>query len=247
MISWWTVKSPQVLSRVESFLGKPWVLISSALATVIAWILVFSPAYQWGQFSGYRERLLPFVLWLMFAGIQICSAAILIWKRSRPGSFQSVILTDRGLLKAWGIALGVIALIVLFIALFRIGLIPDIVYWNDFNVPILGIQIIGVVSGSILILGLLSKVGFFPEGMKSGIQRNLPDLVICLLLWGLAVLIWTRVEMPRNYFAPGPYPPNNEMYPFSDAAGYDRAADELSLVKAWEHRSMSINLSMWPS
>ena len=50
-----------------------------------------------------------------------------------------MILTDRGLLKGWGIALSVIALIVLFIALFRIGLIPDIVYWNDFNVPVLRI------------------------------------------------------------------------------------------------------------
>jgi 4-amino-4-deoxy-L-arabinose transferase-like glycosyltransferase len=221
---WRSVKSVNVYSRLESILNNSWVLTGLALAAILAWILAFSPAYQWGPFAGYRERLLPAILWLQLTCVQFCLAAIVFRKQKIPVSFRTVLMDEVGLFRGWGVALGVIAILVAIVAIFRIGLIPDIVYWNDFNVPVLGVQIIGVVAGSNLFFGLLSRAGFFTDEIRSDVRRILPDLVICLLLWGTAVVIWTRVDMPQNYFSPGPYPPNNEMYPFSDAVGYDRAA-----------------------
>jgi 4-amino-4-deoxy-L-arabinose transferase-like glycosyltransferase len=70
----------------------------------------------------------------------------------------------------------------------------------------------------------LSYFNFFSGKEKNSIQINFPDIVNSLLIWGMAVICWTQVSMPHSYFSPGPYPPNNEMYPFSDAARYDTAA-----------------------
>ncbi len=46
--------------------------------------------------------------------------------------------------------------------------------------------------------------------------------MVCLGLWLLAVGLWLSLPLPRhNYSAPETLPPNNAIYPFSDAEQYD--------------------------
>lgn len=210
------------LTRLDSIFENRWTQLAAGVVTLLAWVLVWSPAYQWGRFGGYRDRLLPILIWLLLAGLQFCVVALIRARKARP--LQSILAEDRPVIKVWGIALALITLLVVIVAVFRVGFIPDIVYWNDVNVPLLGGQILTVVIASLLATGLLSRAGFFTDERVTGIREMLPDIVICLIIWGLAVTVWTRIDMPHSYFSPGPYPPNNEMYPFSDAATYDKAA-----------------------
>ncbi len=210
--------------RIDTFFQKRWLVQAALILALITWVLVFLPDYQWGRFGGYKSRLLPVILCFLLVAIQTCLIGIRLQKRNITASIKSVLSTQPVLLKSWTVFWGVMTGMILVIAIFRIGLIPDIVYWNDINVPLLGIQIFGVVIGSILIIKALSGFGFFLDGNRKGFQRILPDLVIFLLIWALAVVLWTQTDGPHSYFAPGPYPPNGERYPFSDAAGYDMAA-----------------------
>lgn len=218
------LQNPEISRSIHALFKKKWLVYTSVFLVLITWILIFLPDYQWGQFGGYKSRLLPAILWFLLFGIQTSLVGIRQQKKNLVASIESVLSSRPALLKSWVVFMGVLTAMILIIASFRIGLIPDIVYWNDINVPLLGIQVLGVVIGSTLIVRLLSGFGFFTAGKRGGFQSILPDLVIFLLIWGLAVVLWTQTNGPHSYFAPGPYPPNGERYPFSDAAGYDMAA-----------------------
>jgi hypothetical protein len=224
LAAWLIGKTPSAFAQFEQLFNNIWTGIIDGLLVVIAWVLCFLPAYQWGGFAGYKGRLLPILLWVLLVGIQFGLIVIIQRKKTFPGSFWKVMRKQPVLIKGWLVALIFVTIGLVSVAVFRIGLIPDIVYWNDTNVPILGIQIIGVVFGSIIFLAVLSHFGFFKLRIGNTLQNNFSDLIICLLLWGLAVICWTQIAMPHSYFSPGPYPPNNEVYPFSDAARYDSAA-----------------------
>ena len=60
--------------------------------------------------------------------------------------------------------------------------------------------------------------------MESSFQSNLPDLVIGAAPVGTCSFDLDAGGYAAQLLFAGPYPPNNEMYPFSDAVGYDRAA-----------------------
>jgi 4-amino-4-deoxy-L-arabinose transferase-like glycosyltransferase len=222
--AWSTSKTTSLVLRLEQYFNNPWIGLGAGLVVLISWMLCFSPAYQWGRFAGYKDRLFPIILWLLFVDVQTCFLFIKMRKQSHPGSLWTILNKETELLKSFGFALGTLTIGLLIVAIFRVGLIPDIVYWNDANVPILSFQIIGVITVSVLFLGLLSQAGFFSVRKQSKLQLITPDILICLFIWSLAVVVWTQIEMPHSYFSPGPYLPNNEMYPFSDAAGYDKAA-----------------------
>lgn len=212
------INSPEFLVGIEKIAGKASVILSAGLLLVITWVLVLSPSYQWGRWGGYKERLLPILIWILLFSIQLMVICVWLIKQKYPVSIIKVIRTDAGMINSWRIVLCVVSVFVVAVAVFRLGITPDIVYWNNFNVPILGIQIIGVLVFSLLFLGALSTTGFFSN------RHQLSDFVIGILIWGFAVILWTQTPMPHSYFSPGPYSPNGEMYPFSDAAGYDTSA-----------------------
>lgn len=207
----------------EKIITGKWVSMLFITVFLAGWIAFFLPSYQWGGWAGYKDRILPIIWWvLMFAGQSLILMSF-FKKKTTSRSWKEVLRPDQGILKAWGYFSAVIALCVLVVTFFRIGLVPDIVYWNDTNVPLLSLQVIGIITGSIILILVLGNLGFFPKIWPINLQNRtvLPEFILCLLIWGLAVVVWTQVEMPHSYFSPGPYPPNGEMYPFSDAAGYD--------------------------
>jgi hypothetical protein len=55
------------------------------------------------------------------------------------------------------------------------------------------------------------------------------DIGIFILIWIMAAIVWNLVPQPHSHFAPGPYPPNYEYYPYSDAMSYDVDA-QFSLI-----------------
>ncbi len=104
----------------------------------------------------------------------------------------------------------------------RLGLKPDPLYWNQPGVPLLSGQVLlAWLVGVILILGGYSRR---VTGWLSRLKVNRLDLIIFGAIWLAAAVLWTHVPFPGSFFAPGPYPPNQQLYPFSDAAKYDTDA-----------------------
>ena len=76
-----------------------------------------------------------------------------------------------------------------------------------------------------ILLALLITAAYawksIPEGSRP-IFHGKVDLMIALILWLLAVVLWMSLPLPKNnYFAPQVQAPNFEKYPFSDAEQYD--------------------------
>ncbi|MEJ2512557.1 MAG: hypothetical protein P8Y72_13285 [Anaerolineales bacterium] len=108
------------------------------------------------------------------------------------------------------------------IALTRIGVEPDDRYWNVAGVPILPQQLI-LVGLWILFLSDLKPLfvsASFPRLKKISQDRSL-FIFLVGLIWISAIVVWNSQELRHTYFAPGPYPPNFERYPFSDASEFD--------------------------
>jgi hypothetical protein len=217
-------KKTKFAETIHSIFSTKWLLITSLLILLTTWIMVFLPVYQWGSLGGYKSRLLPLILFLLIAGIQTLLLGIVFRKKNNFRSISNVLKEHSGFLRRWAVFLGFLTAIIFVIAIFRIGLVPDIVYWNDINVPLLGIQIIGTVTFSIILSMVLSRTDFFAGESLTGFRRYLPDVVIFILIWSVAAVAWTQTSGPHSFFSPGPYPPNGEYYPFSDAAGYDLSA-----------------------
>lgn len=91
--------------------------------------------------------------------------------------------------------------------------------------PLTSLQWLGVWVG--LVIALVAALAW---NRKAGRLRPwMTDLLLGLVVWGTAVLLWTLTPLPRSYFAPGPYPPENVFYPFSDAAVHDMGSYYLLL------------------
>ncbi|MEJ5201772.1 MAG: hypothetical protein WHV66_06015 [Anaerolineales bacterium] len=55
-------------------------------------------------------------------------------------------------------------------------------------------------------------------------SKTLAGYSAFFLIWLTGAVLWVAEPQPPTFFAPGPYPPNEELYPFSDAATYDLSA-----------------------
>ncbi len=127
-------------------------------------------------------------------------------------------------LALWGIFLA----IWIFIRFTHLGFQHDVVglSWGPPGTPITFLQVILVsLIGFILALGWHWVVPRFNAKPASLIYIR--DILICLILWGLAVFLWSRESMSPTHFTPPPMPPNNETYPNSDALLFDRASYHL--------------------
>lgn len=117
-----------------------------------------------------------------------------------------------------GVALGVLALLWVFIGATGIGAAPEKAGWYPPGTPVLPQQVLIAWGAGFL---------FFVAGVKSRFRTNPArlDSLLALLLWLGAAAIWLMQPMERlSYFTTNPTPPNFESYPYSDAALYDTFA-----------------------
>ena len=111
---------------------------------------------------------------------------------------------------------GTIFIVWLVIALSKVGLTPDDRYWNVAGVPVLAVEIVSILIFTLLLEALTN---WLEKKNKSSVKRNFPwiDLSLCVFLWLFAIILWVNAPFGNSFFAPGPYPPNNDFYPYSDA------------------------------
>ncbi|HQF63637.1 MAG TPA: hypothetical protein PLT26_14145 [Anaerolineaceae bacterium] len=210
--------------RLEPIWGRlsvsRWLLWLAGLLAVQGAVAVFLPAYWLGTGHAYYERLRPILIWLGAAGLQIALGIQITRSGWHGAALRSEIRSLHSIWRVAAIAFGVFALLWLLSALTGWGARPDIL-WNEAAPPILAVQLALSLLIALVLGALLRRI--------EPVRRRRAEWFIALALWALAVFIWVREPMPRSYFAPGPYPPNDVYYPYSDAASYDVSAQYVLL------------------
>lgn len=177
--------------------------------------------------QAYLDRLTPYALW----GSLLCVQTAIFLRLLRHGTDIRVFESQRKALIAALIAFFAVLLLSAWVIWTKIGLIPDRVAWGQIGVPILPTQVLLALMislGSLLLgyltLGALQRI-YLP--LLTRLMGSFIDLFICLCLWGGAVWYWGAEPLLPSDFSPAPVPPNQEYYPYSDAANYDAAAQSL--------------------
>ncbi|MEX2144516.1 MAG: glycosyltransferase family 39 protein [Anaerolineales bacterium] len=159
-------------------------------------------------------RVFPLVLWLFLLSVQ----TLVFFPRLRFRTRQRRTKTWLPVL----IALGAIALIAIFMGVTGLGLQPDRTGWENPGVPLLAIQIFFAWVGAGLLYALIHLL---EKRFEWRFSRG--DQLAAVVLWLLAIWVWQTQPLTPTYFSPTPRPPNAELYPYSDAATHDLAAQKL--------------------
>ena len=176
----------------------------------LGWVGSSLPAYRVPEgLSDYLLRLRPLMLWL--AGLGAGGFLLLLSARWSLGP-RPALASPRALYAA-GLALVVFLSIWLFILLTGLGLRIREDYWYGAGVPALPLQVFFSVAAGLLV-GRLEA-----SGRLQG--RSRLDLLLFLVIWGAAAVLWAREPLRSTFFMPGPSIPNRDFYPFSDASLFD--------------------------
>ena len=205
--------------RILTGLRKRWVyrvgLLSSSVGLVVGsqiWHLANVVADPYVR--GLLVRLVPVLLLVTLFGLQ----NLLLLPLLHHGSDHLRGALSSKTLRIGGIIFGLFILIWAVIALTGLGITPDAIGWDAPGVPV-----------TVASVGLAGLVGIIWLCLPiNDIRKNLfIDILLGLIIWGAAALLWSGQPMQPDYFAPAPQPPNFEHYPHSDAATHDVLAQGL--------------------
>lgn len=186
----------------------------ASITAILAGGLLLMPDYRFGQFSAYFHRLRPFLFLLFWASF---SAALLLIILVDGNIFKRVKDYFRQITgKPFFIFLGFFLLIVLFIYGSGWGIVAGKEAWYGNAVPVESLQVVLLIGFLLFLSPFTTKIG------KVKLFRN--RVFLFFLIWGIAAFTWSMAPMQAHFFAPGPYPPNYEYYPYSDALLNDVAA-----------------------
>jgi len=227
-------------------------LVISGAIFLSCGLLSLIPLFRFGQFAAYAERLRPIVFFIIQISFQTIILILQRTARLHWNSFAREIRANR--LTSW-IAAGCMAIfVVLWVAVSRtgIGIQPTSrTNWYETGVPVLAIQV--VIAG--LIAGLVAGLIAWISRRKKNPPQSLPrvkskgwgcsksrgavlDILLSILIWALTAFLWIQAPMAPNFFAPGPYPPDNVYLPYSDAASFDISAQYALIGKGIANRSV---------
>ena len=230
-----------VISRLESWLNRKnnfgIMLIFLTLCALggIYFILVGYDVTE--PFSkAYFVRLGPIVYWLVGFSILSLIAISLIHLEYQFHKFKP---RNKILLTAF-LIFGFFLMVWLWIAWSRIGLEAESVGWNSLGPPILETQILiaWVVGIVFLILSpfLERSLKILPWPKRS-VDPNIKfDILVSILIWLAAIVLWNSIPLTPSWFVSPPRPPNFEIYPNSDAILYDSTAQSFLVgegFKSW--------------
>lgn len=177
------------------------------------------PSYRFGKLHAYADRLHPFVLCLFLYAFTLTLCCFVIKRgESFVNAFCAFTLPFRKPL----IVFTLIALV--FIGILygtNWGFAPESALWNKNGIPLQSIQLFSCLLLFFVLNGMLRK-------RNIGFSRTVLNF---FLIWGISALVLTIAPMKAHFFAPGPYDPNLEYYPYSDALGYDWPA--YSAMNGW--------------
>ena len=208
---------------------KPKRLFACSLSLTLLGIGVVTflmPLERLGVFADQMQRIAPIiylagalglqsmVLQFAWVGGRLYWANLSYWKYCFY--IAGGVLAALGILSTWMAWTGV-------------GLVPEKYGWHFPGTPILFSQLflawLATLPFVVWEKHIEKKLIDFQQARRSFFSF---DLVICLILWlGAFLLWWNEPMMKESYFTPRPTPPNFEHYPYSDAAFYDQTAQSI--------------------
>jgi hypothetical protein len=142
------------------------------------------------------------------------------------GQRLQAILPRAGALWAALAALGFI------VYLSRFGLEKTWNGWYEYGIPLAHIQVVDLVCLAWLITAVLQF-----RNARVQVPSAVIDAGLCLVIWLAAVFTWLPMPIPYTYMSTMPFPPNQAVYPSSDAMQYDSFAEGLILREPWVHET----------
>lgn len=206
--NWLELKTGNLITSLWEKTETFWALL--ALGS-LSYFLLLSSNQSLGSIASYRERLYPILVWIALIAFQFIVSFVFV-----KGRGSNLFQTYRSSLVPSGITLLLFALLIVFIALTKIGLTPDAIYWQGHGVPLLISQLM-VAWG----IGLLFNVLVLRFGEAS---RNRVNVLACAAVWALAVFLWWGQPARASYNILESAPPNFQEYPFGDSILYDTIA-----------------------
>ena len=236
LFAWLAIKVSQGEMRIQQelegrFKHPIWsaaLLFTGSTFFFVAWLSIFLPDYWFGELSPFHDRLQPILVWMGLAGIQLVVLILLLKRQTTLASFRDFAFRNRKLLIACAGSFCVLIAILMIILASGISTESDFINFNLPGVPLLTIQVflVWLILAGIYFVSRIWQ-SFHPGSISVNskkISDSKLDFVITLVIWAGALFIWQNTKFPGSFFAPGPYAPDEQFFPFSDAAGYDLAA-----------------------
>ena len=115
------------------------------------------------------------------------------------------------------ISLLIIAIIWIFMLITRIGLTPDVAYWNVAGVPMMWFSLMMIILMVLIVNRIADRFrGKFNHKLSPALQVVL-EIMLVLAIWLIASFIWIKTPYSNSYFLLGPQPPDGYYLPKSDA------------------------------
>ena len=194
-------------------------VILGSLGTLAAWAWLTAQSSGMSEyFLAYYVRLTPLIAYAGFICFQII---LFLAFPNFPDQIVHPGLKSRPFLLTLGVFLFILFSMMGFVAWSRVGLTPDDRYWNEAGAPLLLGQIVPALLATLIIHILIDRG--YPSRTPSQIYWWV-EVIVVIGIWGMSAYLWTTIDISRSLFAPEPFPPNNVVYPYSDAALHDIGA-----------------------
>ena len=115
------------------------------------------------------------------------------------------------------VSLLIISIVWIFMLITRIGLTPDISYWNVAGVPMMWFSLMMII---LMVLIVNRIAGRFRDKFNHKLSPTLQvvlEVMLVLAIWLIASFIWIKTPYSNSYFLLGPQPPDGYYLPKSDA------------------------------
>ncbi|MBR6089554.1 MAG: hypothetical protein IKP86_06450 [Anaerolineaceae bacterium] len=203
----------------KTFLSYPSLNKILVPAAVLSFFFLLMPDYRFGKYAAYFIRLKPYILWIFLTG-----SFFSLYLFYREDHFQKLRQNVQFIAQQKKFILPVLGFLLLLTACIEItGLGKNIesALWNKNGIPLQNIQLFV----SIVIFALIRKTGLFKRLNRRRIAVNF------FIIWAVSAIVWSLSPVESHFFAPGPYPPEMEYYPYSDASGY--AVSAQTALNGW--------------
>ena len=191
---------------------------------------LFLPIFQNGRFIAHYQRLSPLVTWLLVFSF-ITPLCVHYLKKPEPRPFLS---NQRSQARVILVIFTCLIALWIIIATTGVGTIPDSTYWDDHKpVPLMEGQLFVVFWATAFFFLLCHAVKIQTPTQKGRKAKRIINerwltAGIFLVIWLSAIMLWMQAPIPNSYFTPPVKPPNNEVYPYSDARIHD--SDSLGIL-----------------
>lgn len=185
-------------------------LFGVAAVLLVSWYFTFLPIDRFSGNQAIFTRIKPAIIWIFAqTALWFCT-----WLFRQEGSGLQKFKFDKNEIIQGRFFILLAIGVWLLVARTKFGLTSD-TFWDNLGVPITITQVA---------LAFIFTLIIFTIFRKYSAKLKHIEIYLFFLLWIIAAVVWISEPQHTSTFNPGPFLPNNEFYPNSDAQVYDTCA-----------------------